>query len=69
MIHGLNVSDIGHIAKQVGTFAFGNGYYHFKGTGHKAVVRTKFDSGKYIAEDVTVKDISPKEPGGIGYLF
>jgi hypothetical protein len=64
-IHGIKLSNLTYIARQVGTFAYNNSYYYF--TGPQALYHTKLVNNKYEPELVPIRDITPKEAVLWGY--
>lgn len=71
-IHGIALTDLNYIARQVGTFGFNNSYYCFKQGENKGLVQTKLtervaNKACYKVEDIPAKELTPKEAVMWGY--
>lgn len=69
-IHGMILEDTAPIATQVGTFAFGNGYYSFATKDNvPKLMQTKYDdeAKRYNSKEIDVRELTPKEAVMWGY--
>lgn len=69
-IHGYDVDDVENAKALIGTFAYDDSYYCFlqnPETKHTALHNTKYNTDKFIFEEITPREVTPKQAVSWGY--